>query len=61
VRLGVAGPTEAQALHHHLHPALDAALARARSLQLDDVAQTAPLAELIAATHDRLYSRLFQS
>ena len=61
VRLGVAGPTEAQALHHRLHPALEAALARGRTRGLDDVAQPSPLSELIAATHDQLYSRLFQS
>jgi urease accessory protein len=61
VRLGVAGPTEAQALHHRLHPVLEAALVRARTLRLDDVAQPSPLSELIAATHDQLYSRLFQS
>ena len=61
VRLGVAGPTQAQRVHHELHPALDAALATARTLALSDVAQTAPLAELIQTTHDTLYSRLFQS
>lgn len=61
VRLGVAGPTEAQRVHHALHPALEAGLATARSLTLADVAQTAPLAELIQTTHDTLYSRLFQS
>jgi urease accessory protein len=61
VRLGCVGPSEAQALHRHLHPALDAALASARALTLADVAQTSPLIELIGATHDRLYSRLFQS
>lgn len=61
VRLGCAGPSEAQTLHRHLHPALDATLAGARHLVLSDVAQTSPLIELIGATHDRLYSRLFQS
>jgi len=61
VRLGCIGPAEGQALHHRLHPALDAALARARTLRVEDVAQTAPLVELVQATHDRLYSRLFQS
>jgi len=61
VRLGCCGPTEAQALHHRLHADLEAALARARTLRLEDVAQTAPVVELIGATHDRLYSRLFQS
>jgi len=61
VRLGCIGPSEGQALHHRLHPALDAALARARTLGVADVAQTAPITELLQATHDRLYSRLFQS
>ena len=61
VRLGCAGPTEAQSVHLRLHPALDAALARGRSLTLADVAQPSPLVELIQGTHDRLYSRLFQS
>lgn len=61
VRLGCIGPAEGQAIHHRMHPHLDAALAIARTLQLADVAQTAPLAELVQATHDHLYSRLFQS
>lgn len=59
VRLGVLGPTEAQALHLRLHPALDAALARSHAL--DELAQPSPLLELIQTTQDRLYSRLFQS
>jgi urease accessory protein len=61
VRLGVVGPTEAQALHLGLHPALAAGLAAGAVLGPDDVAQTAPLLELFQATHDQLYSRLFQS
>jgi urease accessory protein len=61
VRLGVVGPTEAQALHLRLHPALAAALDRGAALGVDDIAQTAPLLELFQATHDQLYSRLFQS
>jgi urease accessory protein len=61
IRLGATGPSEAQAMHRRLHPVLDAALAEARELGLDDVAQTAPLIELFQGTHDRLYSRLFQS
>jgi urease accessory protein len=61
VRLGACGPAEAQGIHHRLHPVFDAALARARELTLDDLAQTAPVLELVQATQDRLYSRLFQS
>lgn len=61
VRLGIAGPTEAQSLHLRLHPALAAACALGAQLGVDDIAQTAPLLELFQATHDQLYSRLFQS
>ena len=61
VRLGCIGPSEGQALHHRLHPALESALAHARTLRVEDVAQTAPIIELVQATQDRLYSRLFQS
>jgi len=61
VRLGVAGPTEAQALHLRLHGALAAALADGGRLALDDLAQTSPLLELFQTTQDQLYSRLFQS
>jgi len=61
VRLGAIGPTEAQAIHHRLHDALATALARGATLTLADVAQTSPIVELVQATHDRLYSRLFQS
>ncbi len=61
VRLGAIGPTESQAMHLRLHPVLDTALAGARTLDLDDVAQPSPILELVQATQDRLYSRLFQS
>jgi len=61
VRLGAIGPSEGQAIHHRLHDVLATALARARTLRLEDVAQTAPVVELLQATQDRLYSRLFQS
>lgn len=61
VRLGVVGPSEAQGLHHALGGALEAGLARARTQGPSDVAQTAPLLELVQATQDELYSRLFQS
>lgn len=61
IRLGACGPAEAQAIHRRLHPALEAALTGARARTLDELAQTAPLLELVQAGHDRLYSRLFQS
>lgn len=59
IRLGVLGPTEAQALHLRLHPALEAAVAS--NFTLDDLAQPSPILELVQTMQDRLYSRLFQS
>jgi len=61
VRLGVLGTHEAQRLLRELSPAMDEVLARCGDLREADLAQTAPLADLFGAMHDRLYSRLFQS
>jgi urease accessory protein len=61
VRLGIAGTYEAQRLQFELAPCLDHVLARATSLDAAALAQTAPLVDLFQSTHDRLYSRLFQS
>jgi urease accessory protein len=61
VRLGVAGTHEAQRLLRELSPAMDGVLASCAHLRETDLAQTAPLADLFGAMHDRLYSRLFQS
>jgi urease accessory protein len=61
VRLGIVGTHEAQRMQHELSPALDEVLAACGELPEDDLAQTAPLLDLFGSTHDRLYSRLFQS
>jgi len=61
VRLGLAGPHEAQRLVHGRAATLDRVLAECAGLAPEDAHQTAPLLELFGATHDRLYSRLFQS
>jgi urease accessory protein len=61
VRLGVIGPHEGQRIHHAHGPLLDEILAACSELGADEVAQPAPLFELIGSLHDRLYSRLFQS
>jgi urease accessory protein len=61
VRLGLAGPYEAQGLQHDLGPLLDRVLAACGHLGPDDLRQTAPLLDLLGATHDRLYARLFLS
>lgn len=59
VRLGLAGPLEAQRLQAALAGELDAALAAGAGLGLDDLAATAPLCDLAQAHHDRLETRIF--
>jgi len=61
VRLGLAGTYEAQRTLVDLGPVLDAVAARCGALGVEDLAQTAPLVDLLQALHDRLHSRLFQS
>ena len=61
VRLGLIGPLQAQAIQHRLSAHAESVAELGRELSLDDAAQTAPLLDLFHATHDRLYSRLFQS
>jgi urease accessory protein len=61
VRLGITGTTDAQRLLDERADDLDRALAVGMVVTVQDAAQTAPLADLWQASHDRLYSRLFQS
>jgi urease accessory protein len=61
VRLGLAGTYEAQRMLAELGAVLDLVAERCGSLGADDLAQPAPLLDLLTATHDRLHSRLFQS
>lgn len=61
VRLGLVGPLEAQRLQGQLSPHAEGAARRGLELGLDDLAQTAPLLDLLQGLQDRLYSRLFQS
>jgi urease accessory protein len=61
VRLGVAGPMEAQSMQLRLGPELDAVAEACGRLNPADAAQTSPLVDLWQGGHDRLYSRLFQS
>lgn len=61
VRMGLVGTHEAQAQQNELAGALDEVLAACGTLEIRALAQTAPVADLLAAAHDRLYSRLFQS
>jgi len=61
VRLGVIGAFDAQRVVSFLGKQIEEVVDRCADLSVADVAQTAPLVDLFQATHDRLYSRLFQS
>jgi urease accessory protein len=61
VRLGVVGPLEAQRTQARLGATLDAVLAACAELPPEQAASVAPLHDVYGATHDSLYSRLFQS
>jgi urease accessory protein len=61
VRLGVIGAYEAQTILADLAPRIETVIHECGVLAPDDIAQTAPLIDLFQSTHDRLYSRLFQS
>jgi urease accessory protein len=61
VRLNIIGPHAGQRLIVELSTELQQAVERSGELELEDIAQTAPLVEILQVNHDRLYSRLFQS
>jgi urease accessory protein len=61
VRLGIVGPIEGQKIQSSLWPHARRMIERGMSLAVEEAAQTSPMLELVAASHDRLYSRLFQS
>ena len=61
VRLGLIGAYEAQELQTVLSRDVDVVIATCARLQPLEIAHTAPLIDLCQSTHDRLYSRLFQS
>ncbi|SPE54605.1 Urease accessory protein UreF [Verrucomicrobia bacterium] len=61
VRLGIIGPLEAQTLQNCFAGVAQEIWSRSQGLGLDDLAQISPLLDIWQGTHDRLYSRLFQS
>lgn len=61
VRLGITGTNDAQRILSERADDLDRTIRRCRDLTIEDAAQTSPLIDLWQASHDRLYSRLFQS
>jgi urease accessory protein len=61
VRLGLVGGYEAQTIQSLVSPSIDRVVGQCGALSPYEIAQTAPLIDLFKSTHDRLYSRLFQS
>jgi urease accessory protein len=61
VRLGITGTTDAQRILSERGDDLDRTFRLCGDLSIEDAAQTSPLIDLWQASHDRLYSRLFQS
>jgi urease accessory protein len=61
VRLGVVGAYDAQQIQGTIGEEIDRTIERCGHLTPLEITQTAPLIDLRQATHDRLYSRLFQS
>jgi urease accessory protein len=61
VRIGVAGPHEAQRLQRRHCLTIDAVVGCCERLTCDEAATVAPVTDLMGATHEHLYSRLFQS
>jgi urease accessory protein len=61
VRLGIVGPMEAQTLQHCLAPTARRILRDSIDRDISEIANTSPLQEIWQGSHDRLYSRLFQS
>jgi urease accessory protein len=61
VRLGVIGSYEGIRLQTAMAPEIDRLIERCGHLSPLDITQTAPVVDICQTTHDRLYSRLFQS
>ena len=61
VRLGVTGSYDAQRLQSECAGWSATVLARHRDAGPAELAQTAPIIDILQGAHDRLYSRLFQS
>jgi urease accessory protein len=61
VRLGIVGGYEAQTMQADVGSHIDEIARDCAALAPHEIAQTAPLFDLFQSTHDRLYSRLFQS
>lgn len=61
VRLNLIGPLQGQSIQYKLSSFVEEVAERCASESASDLVQTAPVIDMFQATHDRVYSRLFQS
>ena len=61
IRLGIVGPMYGHAIQHEFSSLVTDLVDDFANSEVAETCQTAPLIELMQATHDRVYSRLFQS
>lgn len=61
VRLGIIGPFEGQSIQNRMAARAREILEQTSMMTIDDVANVSPLLEIWQGSHDRLYSRLFQT
>ncbi|MFP6692614.1 MAG: urease accessory UreF family protein [Pirellulales bacterium] len=61
VRLNAVGPIQAQIVIDHLRGDCERIVRECGDLEVDQKAQTAPLLDMLQASHQRIYSKLFQS
>ena len=61
VRLNIVGPIEGQSIQRFLSQLMEDIVQRSIQFGLEDLASTAPALDIFQQTHDRIYSRLFQS
>ena len=61
IRLGIVGPIYGHAMQHEFGSLVTDLVDGFADSEATETCQTAPLIELLQATHDRIYSRLFQS
>jgi urease accessory protein len=61
VRLNIVGSLEGQSIQFEIAELIERTAIHGESLSLRDAAQTASMIDLVQGTHDRLYTKLFQS
>ena len=61
VRLGIVGPIEGQGIQNELGTACAKMAEAFGEVPLEAAVQSSPVVEILQATHDRMYSKLFQS